>query len=55
MLRVAEMKILRTILGKTRRDRIRNTDIREQCDSGYSEMGKTEKKTMVRPREKDGR
>ncbi|XP_060534516.1 uncharacterized protein LOC132706935 [Cylas formicarius] len=31
MLRVAEMKTLRTILGKTRRDRVRNTDVREQC------------------------
>lgn len=31
MLRTAEMKILRTILGKTRLDRIRNTDIRDQC------------------------
>lgn len=32
MLRVAEMKTLRTIMGKTRRDRIKNTDIREQCE-----------------------
>jgi len=31
MLRVAEMKTLRTIMGKTRIYRIRNTDIREQC------------------------
>ena len=31
MLRVAEMKNLRTIMGKTRRDRIRNTNIRQQC------------------------
>lgn len=31
MLRVAEMKTLRTIVGKTRRDRVRNTDVREQC------------------------
>ena len=31
MLRVAEMRNLRTIIGKTRRDRIRNTDIRQQC------------------------
>ncbi|XP_044760224.1 uncharacterized protein LOC123317680 [Coccinella septempunctata] len=31
MLRVAEMKTLRTIVGKTKRDRVRNTDIREQC------------------------
>jgi len=31
MLRVAEMKTLRTILGKTRIDRIKNIDIREQC------------------------
>jgi len=30
MLRVAEMKTLRTIMGKTMIDRIRNTDIREQ-------------------------
>jgi len=29
LLRVAEMKTLRTIMGKTRIDRIRNTDIRE--------------------------
>lgn len=32
MLRVAEMKILRTIVGKTRRDRVRNTEVREQCE-----------------------
>ncbi|XP_019765819.1 uncharacterized protein LOC109541398 [Dendroctonus ponderosae] len=31
MLRVVEMMTLRTIVGKTRRDRVRNTDIREQC------------------------
>ncbi|CAG9839125.1 unnamed protein product [Diabrotica balteata] len=31
MLRVAEMKTLRTIMGKRRRDRVRNTNIREQC------------------------
>lgn len=31
MLRVAEMKVLRAITGKTRRDHVRNTDIREQC------------------------
>jgi len=31
MLRVAEMKTFRTIMGKTRINRIRNTDIREQC------------------------
>ncbi|XP_057657401.1 uncharacterized protein LOC130894538 [Diorhabda carinulata] len=31
MLRVAEMKTLRTIVGKTRRDRVKNTDIKEQC------------------------
>ncbi|XP_056639353.1 uncharacterized protein LOC130446869 [Diorhabda sublineata] len=31
MLRVAEMKTLRTIVDKTRRDRVRNTDIKEQC------------------------
>ncbi|XP_060530090.1 uncharacterized protein LOC132704215 [Cylas formicarius] len=30
MLRVAEIKTLRTIVGKTRRDRVRNTDVREQ-------------------------
>ena len=31
MLRVAEMKTLRTIVGKTRRDGVRNTDIKVQC------------------------
>lgn len=31
MLRVAEMKILRSILGKTRRDRVRNDVIRDKC------------------------
>ncbi|XP_057667260.1 uncharacterized protein LOC130900578 [Diorhabda carinulata] len=31
MLKVAEMKTLRSIVGKTRRDRIRNTDVKEQC------------------------
>ncbi|XP_056635444.1 uncharacterized protein LOC130444373 [Diorhabda sublineata] len=31
MLRVAEMKTLRTIVGKTRRDTVRNTDVKEQC------------------------
>ncbi|XP_056633913.1 uncharacterized protein LOC130443362 [Diorhabda sublineata] len=31
MLRVAEMKTLRTIVGKTRRNRVRNTDVKEQC------------------------
>ena len=31
MLSVAEMKILRTIVEKTRRGRVRNTDIREHC------------------------
>ncbi|XP_057653819.1 uncharacterized protein LOC130892419 [Diorhabda carinulata] len=31
MLRLAEMKTLRTIVGKTRRDRVRNTDVKEQC------------------------
>ena len=32
MLRVAEMKnLLRIIIGKTRRDRIGNTNIRQQC------------------------
>jgi len=31
MLRVAEMKTLRTIMGKRRIDQIRNTSIREQC------------------------
>jgi len=31
MLRVAEMKTLRTIMGKTRIDGIRNTDTRELC------------------------
>ncbi|XP_056636638.1 uncharacterized protein LOC130445137 [Diorhabda sublineata] len=31
MLRVAEMKTLRTIVGKIRVDRIRNTGIRKQC------------------------
>uniref|UniRef100_A0AAR5PEG0 Uncharacterized protein n=1 Tax=Dendroctonus ponderosae TaxID=77166 RepID=A0AAR5PEG0_DENPD len=31
MLRVAEMKTLRTIVGKIRRDTMRNTDIWEQC------------------------
>ncbi|XP_056635502.1 uncharacterized protein LOC130444404 [Diorhabda sublineata] len=30
MLREAEMKTLRTIVGKTRRDRVRNTDVKEQ-------------------------
>ena len=29
VLRVAKMKTLRTIAGKARRDRVRNTDIRE--------------------------
>ncbi|XP_056633897.1 uncharacterized protein LOC130443348 [Diorhabda sublineata] len=32
MLRVAEMKTLRTIEGKTRRDKVRNTDVKEQCE-----------------------
>ncbi|XP_060533783.1 uncharacterized protein LOC132706454 [Cylas formicarius] len=32
MLRVGEMRVLRSIAGKTRRDHVRNTDIREQCD-----------------------
>ncbi|XP_056633386.1 uncharacterized protein LOC130442984 [Diorhabda sublineata] len=31
MLRVAEMKTLRSIVEKTRRDRVRNTDVKEQC------------------------
>jgi len=31
MLRVAEMETLRTTMGKTRIDRIRNIDVREQC------------------------
>jgi len=31
MLRIAEMKTLRTIMGKTRIDRIRITDITKQC------------------------
>ncbi|XP_056637705.1 uncharacterized protein LOC130445842 [Diorhabda sublineata] len=31
MLRVAEMKTLRTIVGKTQRNRVRNTDVKEQC------------------------
>ncbi|XP_060520825.1 zinc finger protein 761-like [Cylas formicarius] len=31
MLRVAEMKMLRAIARKTRRDRIRNAEIRQQC------------------------
>ncbi|XP_057660722.1 uncharacterized protein LOC130896559 [Diorhabda carinulata] len=31
MLRVAEMKTLRTIVGKTRRDRVGNIDVKEQC------------------------
>ncbi|XP_057662518.1 uncharacterized protein LOC130897602 [Diorhabda carinulata] len=31
MLRVAEMKTLRTIVGKTSRDRVRNTDVKKQC------------------------
>ena len=32
MLWLDETKTLRTIVGKTKRDRVRNTDIREQCE-----------------------
>ncbi|KAI4490995.1 hypothetical protein M0802_010571 [Mischocyttarus mexicanus] len=31
-LRTAEVNILRQILGKTRKDRIRNVNIRKECD-----------------------
>ncbi|XP_060526928.1 uncharacterized protein LOC132702361 [Cylas formicarius] len=31
MLRVTDMKTMRTIVGNTRRDRVRNTDVGEQC------------------------
>ncbi|KAF2891006.1 hypothetical protein ILUMI_15167 [Ignelater luminosus] len=31
MLRVAKMNIQRTIIGKTKRERVRNTEVREQC------------------------
>ena len=31
LLRTTEMNTLRTIVGKTRRDRIRNVDVRKEC------------------------
>ncbi|GJQ69900.1 hypothetical protein Trydic_g22443 [Trypoxylus dichotomus] len=34
MMRTTEMSTLRMIAGKTRRDRIRNKDIREECGVG---------------------
>ena len=32
MQKVAEMKTLITLVGKTKRDRVRNTDTREHCE-----------------------
>jgi len=51
ILRVAEMKTLRTIMGKTRIDRIRNTDI----SARHRKLGETKKTILVRSREKNGR
>jgi len=55
MLRVTEMKTLRTIIGKTRIDRIRNTDIRAMWGARHRKMGETKKNILVRSREKNGR
>jgi len=56
MLRVAEMNTLRTIMGKTRIDRIRNTEIREQCGvQDIVRWGRQIKKILVRSHEKNGR
>jgi len=48
MLRAAEIKTRRTIMGKTRIDQVRNTDIREQCGKqDIVRWGETKKKILV--------
>jgi len=56
MPRVAEMKTLRTIMGKTKQTELGTLTLENNmCGARHCKLGETKKKILLRSREKNGR